>query len=59
MKKRYFRPNQKYGIKLPHSVECALQIDKETCTTFEQNVLQKEMKAVMVAFKILDPGAKN
>jgi Reverse transcriptase (RNA-dependent DNA polymerase) len=59
MKKRYFRTNQKYRIELPHSVKHALQIDKETGTTFWQDALQKEMKAVMAAFKILDPGAKR
>jgi hypothetical protein len=30
MKKRYFCTNQKYGIELPHTVERALQIHKET-----------------------------
>jgi hypothetical protein len=34
MRKRYFRTNQKYGIELPHTVERALHIDKETGTTF-------------------------
>jgi hypothetical protein len=57
MKKRYFRTNQKYGIELPHTVERALEIDKETGTTFWRDALEKEMKAVMVAFKILEEGA--
>jgi Reverse transcriptase (RNA-dependent DNA polymerase) len=57
--KWYFRTNQKYGIELPHSVKRALQIDKETGTTFWQNALQKEMKVVMVAFKILEQGAER
>jgi hypothetical protein len=59
MKKRYFWTNQKYGIQLPHTVKRALQIDKETGTTFWQDALQKEMKAVMVAFKILEEGAEK
>jgi hypothetical protein len=59
MKKRYFCTNQKYRIELPHTVERALQIDKETGTTFWQDALQKEMKAVMIAFKILDEGAER
>ena len=58
MKKRYFRTNQKYGIELPHTVERALEIDKETGTTFWRDALEKEMKAVMVAFKILEEGAE-
>ena len=34
MKKRYFRKEQKYGIELPKTVKRALEIDKETGTTF-------------------------
>jgi hypothetical protein len=59
MRKRYFRTNQKYGIELPHTVERALQIDKETGTTFWQDALKKEMNTVMVAFKILEEGAEQ
>ena len=59
MKKRYFRTTQKYGIELPHTVKPALQIDRETGTTFWQDALKKEMNAVMVAFKILEAGANR
>jgi response regulator RpfG family c-di-GMP phosphodiesterase len=33
-KKRYFRTHSKFGVEIPKSVERALQIDKETGTTF-------------------------
>jgi Reverse transcriptase (RNA-dependent DNA polymerase) len=59
MRKRYFRTNQKYGIKLPHTVECALQIVIETGTTFWQDALKKDMDAVLVAFKILEEGVER
>jgi hypothetical protein len=34
VKKRYFRKHQKFGIELPKTVKRALEIDKETNTTF-------------------------
>ena len=57
MKKRYFRTHQKFGIELPKTVERALEIDKETGTTFWRDAIEKEMKTVMVAFDILPEGA--
>ena len=51
MKKRYFRTTQKYGIELPKTVARALEIDKETGTTYWRDALEKEMKTVMVAFE--------
>ena len=54
MKKRYFRQTQKYGIELPKTVTRALEIDKETGTTHWKDALEKEMKNVGIAFKILD-----
>jgi len=56
MKNRYFRKHQKYGIELPKTVQRALEIDRETGTTFWLKALQKEMSAVGIAFKILENG---
>ena len=56
MRKRYFRIQQKFGIEIPKNVERALQIDKETGTTFWKDAIEKEMKNVMVAFQILEDG---
>ena len=47
---RYWKTSHKNGIKLPHSVQEALQIDKETGTDFWWQAIQKEMKKVMIAF---------
>ena len=54
MVKRYFRQNQMYGIELPKTTERALEIDRETGTTFWHDAIRKEMKTVGVAFKILE-----
>jgi hypothetical protein len=34
VKSRYWKTSYKYGVQLPHSVQEALQIDKETGTDF-------------------------
>jgi Reverse transcriptase (RNA-dependent DNA polymerase) len=54
---RYFRKNQKFGIELPKTVKRALEIDKETGTTFWADAIKKEMKGVWKAFDILDDGS--
>ena len=54
VKSRYWKINHKYGVRLPHSVQEALQIDKETGTDFWWQAIQKEMKKVMVAFEYDD-----
>ena len=51
VKSRYWKTNHKYGIRIPHSVQEALLIDKETGTDFWWQAIQKEMKKVMVAFE--------
>jgi hypothetical protein len=54
VKKRYWKTSHKYSVWLPHSVQEALQIDKETGTDFWWQAIQKEMKKVMVAFEFDD-----
>jgi hypothetical protein len=44
VKSRYWKTSHKYGVKLPHSVQEILQIDKETGTDFRWKAIQKEMK---------------
>ena len=56
MQKRYFRTHQKFGVELPKTVKRALEIDKETGTTFWADAIKKEMGTVMVAFDILGEG---
>jgi hypothetical protein len=53
-KSRYLRKDQKFGIELPHSVKSALEIDRETQSTYWIDAIKKEMKAVTPAFHFLD-----
>ncbi len=59
MKNRYHRTHSKFGIEVPKTVKRALEIDKETNTTFWRDAIEKEMKTVMVAFDILPEGAER
>jgi hypothetical protein len=54
VKSKYWKRTHKFGIQVPKSVKEALQIDKETGTTFWRDAILKEMKNVMPAFKILE-----
>ena len=57
IKTRYWKKNQKYGIELPKTVKRALEVDKETGTTFWTDSIRKEMGGVWKAFDILDENA--
>jgi hypothetical protein len=54
--KRYWKRTHKFGIRLPHTVEEALQIDKENNNDLWERSLQKEMANVIIAFKMLGKG---
>ena len=56
VKSKYWRTEQKFGIKLPHSVEEALRFDKETGTDYWQRAIEKEMARVRVAFEKWEGG---
>lgn len=47
---RYWKTSHKYGVRLPHSVQEASEIDKETGTDFWWEGIQKEMKKQMIAW---------
>ena len=51
VKNRYWKTSHKFGVRLPHSVQEALQIDKETGTDFWWRAIQKELNKVMIAFE--------
>ena len=51
VKNRYWKTSHKFGVRLPHSVQEALQIDKETGTDFWWRAIQKELDKVMIAFE--------
>ena len=54
VKSRYWKRTHKYGIQLPHSVEEALDIDRNSGTTFWRDSLEKEMKNNRPAFEFRD-----
>ena len=52
--KRYIKTTHKFGIRVPKTVEEAMAIDKENGNTLWMDAISKELKAVRVAFKVLD-----
>jgi len=52
VKSQYWKTTHKFSIKLPHSVEEALKIDKETGTDFWRCAIIKEMAKVRVTRKV-------
>jgi len=56
MKMRYSKQSHKFGIYVPTSVEEALNIDKETNTTYWRDAIHKEMTNNRKAFKFLEDG---
>lgn len=53
IKSRYSQRSHKFGIYVPRSVQEALNIDKETGTTYWRDAIQKEMTNNRVAFQFL------
>jgi hypothetical protein len=54
VKKKYWRMMHKFGCKLPHSVEEALEIDRQMGTDHWQRALNKEMATVKVVWNAHD-----
>jgi hypothetical protein len=48
----------KYGIEVPTTVEKAYELDKKNGNTLWHDAVAKEMKNVMVAFEVKNPGEK-
>ena len=59
--KRYWKRTHKFGIRIPHSVQEAHAIDKESGNVKWAEAIDKEMKNVRVAFKVIDeaPGYRK
>jgi len=53
---RYIKRTHKFGIRLPKTVEEALQIDQDMGNTLWHDAIQKEMKNNAIAFEFLSPG---
>ena len=49
---------EKFGIKVPRTVEEALKFDQESNTTYWQDAISKEMTNIMVAFQLLGDGER-
>jgi hypothetical protein len=54
LKSRYWQTTHKFGIRLPHSVEEALNIDRMTEQSLWRDAIEKEMKNVRPAFERWD-----
>jgi len=52
VKSRYWRTSEKFGLKLPHSVEEALKIDTENRNSHWRDAIKKELLNVKIAFEI-------
>ena len=53
---RLAKKQYKFGIKVPNSVDEALMLDKENKNTLWSDAIQKELKNVLVAFRLLEEG---
>lgn len=54
---KYARTNQKFGIEVPKTFKRALEIDRETGTTFWKNALIQEMGGMKPVINILEKGS--
>ena len=54
VKKKYWQMMHKFGCKLPHSAEEALEIDRQTRTDHWQRALNKEMSKVKIVWNACD-----
>jgi hypothetical protein len=52
------RKNMKFGVKIPQTVEDATDLDKDNGNNLWEVAINKELKNVIVAFKLLDDGTK-
>ena len=56
MNHRLAKKQYKFVIKVPNSVDEALLLDKENQNTLWSDAIQKELKNVLVAFRLLEEG---
>ena len=55
---RTVKHDMKFGVKIPQNVKAAEALDKENGNTLWQDSINKELKNVIIAFKLLDEDAK-
>ena len=57
VKSKYWKRTHKYGLRIPKTIEEAMEIDKENRNTLWMDAIRMEMKNVLVAFdQIEDPS---
>jgi hypothetical protein len=56
VKSRYSQRSHKFGIYVPKTVEEALEIDRQTNTSYWKDAIHKEMSNNRLAFRFLDEG---
>ena len=54
VKSKYWKTSHKFGIKLPHTVDEALAIDRQTGTNFWAKAIDKELGKIKVAWEARD-----
>ena len=59
VKSKYWQRTHKYGIRVPKSVEEALQIDEQNGNDYWKKAIEAEMKKINDAFKLYDGDVKD
>ena len=59
VKSKYWVKTHKFGIKVPKSVEQAVQFDKENGNTLWWDAICQEMKTIRIAFEIFEGEVKD
>ena len=56
IKTKYWEHSHKYGVKMPKSIQEAVQLDEQNGNNLWRSAIEKEMKNNKVAFNILEEG---
>ena len=59
MKKKYWRTEYKFGVRMPKNVDDAFKLDEETGTDHWRKALEKEMSKVSIAYKAKEGISPN
>ena len=59
LKSKYWQRSHKYGIRIPKTVEEALQIDKDEGNTLWADAIEEEMKQIRPAFQLYKGDTKS
>ena len=59
LKSKYWQRTHKYGIRVPKTVEEALEIDEENRNSFWKEAIEAEMKKIRDAFELYEGDTKQ